>query len=175
MGFGKDGKGVIINQSDTISLLTLASNSVEIQDNPLVMTDSFRMLKTEGSATITGATLVDGDGPIDLYLVSTDLSATEIAAAITVDGPVSREDRVADEVATRPVFKLTEKPISFRPPAAGGDMPDFSWSRKVRWTFGDGGSTGSFGIAAFNLGSGSLTTGASLRMIVRHYGVWVGA
>ncbi len=175
MGFGKDGKGVMIRNTDTITLLTLGSLAVEIQDSPLVMSDSFRMLKTEGSYSLECATFIAGDGPIDLYLVSTALTAVEIAAAIAADGPLSREDTVLANTAMRPVFKLTDSPIPFRPPAVTADEPIGAWSRPMRWTYGDGGSTGSFGVAAFNLGMSALTTGGQVRFTAIHYGVWVGA
>ncbi len=166
----------MIRNTDTITLLTLGPQALELQDAPLVMTDSFRMLKTEGSFVLEGATLVDGDGPLDLYMVSTDLSVAEMAECIALDGPASREDRVGSERVMRPVWKLTDSPISFRPPAAGGDDQSIgSWARSMRWTFGDGGATGSFGVAAYNLGSGALSTGATLKFTALHYGVWVGA
>ncbi len=173
MGFGKDKKGVIVRNTDIITLGTLAAVTALKQDNALAMTDSLRILKTEGRAHIEGSTLVEGDGPIGLYLVSTDLSNAEIAAAINSDGPVSRQDTVQEDLSMRPVYKLGE--LEFAPHTAASKQAILEWSRTIRWTFGDGGSGGSFGIVAFNYGSNALTTGGIVRFTATHFGVWVGA
>lgn len=173
MGFGKDKKGVMIKITDMITLLTLGSRINVKQDNPLAMSDSFRSLKIEGRAHIEGATLVDGDGPVGLYLVSTDLSNAEIAEAINADGPVSRQDTVTEDTVMRPVFYLGQ--IQFAPSNAGRGDKLMEFSKKIRWTWGDGGTGGSFGISAFNLGTGALTMGAVCIVDATLFGIWVGA
>ncbi len=172
MGFGKDGKGVIFRQRDLVTLLTLGPSVVVKQDNVPAITDSFRVIKSEGIAHIEGATLVDGDGPLEVWLVSDDLGLTEIAEAIAVTAgvPLSREDRVGNERAMRPVFFLGF--LEFTGEVAGANNRVFTWDRTIRWTFGD---SVSFAIVAINRGSGALTTGGSIRFYHTAYGVWVGA
>lgn len=171
MGFGADGKGVIFRQLDVVTLLTLAAVTMLKQDNPPAMTDSFRMLKSEGHGTLEGGAQVQGDGPIEIYLASDDLSVAEIAAVLgDVAGfPLARDDIGGSQVALRPVFYLTQVPFT---DGNGGKDIDFEWSKPIRWTWGD---TAGFTIAAFNRGSGSLTTGGILRFQHTAFGLWVGA
>ncbi len=171
MGFGKDRKGVIFRQNDEITLLTLGSGSVLTQDNVPATSDSLRIIKSEGSASVSGATLVEGDGPIALYLASNDLTVAEIAAVINPAGggaPLNRDDIVGNDVTMRPVYYLGH--MEFVPIGVGGSVM-MEWSRTIRWTFGD--STG-FAIVAFNEGS-ALTTGGKVSFSHRAFGVWVGA
>ncbi len=172
MGFGKDGKGVIFRQRDTITLLTLGALTALKQNNPPALADSLRIIKSEGIASIRGATSVDGDGPIELWLASDDLTTAEIVEAIAVTGgiPLSREDRVGNERAMRPVFYLGILQNIAIGNAEGGWKVE--WSRNIRWTFGD---EASFTIVAFNRGSSALTTGGSIDMYHTVFGVWVGA
>ena len=172
MGFGKDGKGVIFRQRATVTLGTLAPSVVVKQNSVPAITDSFRVIKSEGVAHIEGATLVDGDGPLEVWLVSDDLGVTEIAEAIAVTAgiPLSREDRVGNERALRPVFYLGL--LRFTAQVAGAMNMEFSWERNIRWTFGD---SVSFAIVVLNRGSGALTTGGTVRFYHTAYGVWVGA
>ncbi len=172
MGFGKDGKGVIFRQSNQIALLTLASNTLAKQTNPPPVVDSFRLIKSEGFAAVEGATFVDGDGPLQLYLASDDMSVAEMAEAIISNAgqPTNRGDVVGNEQAMRPIWKIGDL-MEF---AGGGNGTRFftSWSKTIRWTFSD---ETAFVIAALNIGSGALTTGGSIRFLHTAYGVWVGA
>ncbi len=171
MGFGKDGKGVIFRQSDQIVLSTLAAKSMLKQTNDPALTDSFRLIKSEGSASLQGATKVEGDGPVELWLVSDELSIAEIVETIgsLAGQPKSREAIVENEQAMRPVFYLGM--MEFAPIGIGGKTW-LEWSKVIRWTFGDGQS---FILGAWNAGTGALTTGASLNFRHTAYGVWVGA
>jgi hypothetical protein len=170
MGFGKDGKGVIHRQRDSIVLGGLGTAVAIKQATPPPVTDSFRMLKSEGTASIENATLVEGDGPVEIWLCSDDLSVAEIAAAISVTAgaPTARDDIIGNELALRPVFYLGA--LEFVPIGVGGKTI-FEWSKTIRWTFGDGTS---WALVAFNLGS-TLTTGGTVRFHHTAYGVWVGA
>ncbi len=172
MGFGKDGKGVIFRQADIITLLTLASEAALKQDNVPAVTDSLRIIKSEGVAKIQSATFVEGDGPVLLYLVDDDLSVAEIAAVISsaVGQPLHRSDIVGDELALRPVFYLATIPVITGSGESGANIVE--WNRKIRWTFGE---DSGFAIVAWNMGSGALDTGAIVRFIHTAYGVWVGA
>ncbi len=171
MGFGKDKKGVIFRQIDTIVLLTLASGVVVKQNNPPAMTDSFRMLKSEGTAQMLGATFVQDDGPVDIWLASDDLSEAEIAIVFgdTAGFPLSRGDIGGSDAAMRPVFYLGT--LDFVPGNLGQKVV-MEWSRTIRWTFDD---SAGFVIVAVNRGSGALTTGGQVGLQHTAFGVWVGA
>ncbi len=172
MGFGRDGKGVIFRQRDTITLGTLGAQALVKQNNPPAIADSLRIIKSEGVASVRGATSVDGDGPIELWLVSDDLSPTEITETLSValGLPLSREDRVGNERAMRPVFYLGV--LQFMAGSNAESNQVVEWSRNIRWTFGD---EASFSIAALNRGNSPLTTGGSIDLYHTAYGVWVGA
>ncbi len=170
MGFGKDGKGVIFRQRDSLGLTTLAANTFRKQDNPPTVTDNFRVIKSEGFGHIDGATFVDTDGPLGVFLVSDDLSTAEILEAYqTAGAPLNRGDVVGSAQAERPIYYLGLIKFS---PADNGVKNWIEWSKTIRWTFN--GAT-NFAIAVVNIGSGALTTGGSFRFYHTAFGVWVGA
>ncbi len=96
MGFGKDGKGTIILQEDTITLLTLADNTALLQDNTgnLTLADDFRVLKMEYFATITSGL---AEGPIYFGVCNGELSIAEIKEALIQTGPLNRNDAARNE------------------------------------------------------------------------------
>ncbi len=168
MGFGKQGTGVIIRQADTITLLTLAVNGAVKQDNPLVLGEDFRLLKTEAFLGLSGATFVDADGPIIIGMADNELSAAEIAECLVADGPLDRNDNVSSEQSMRPVWPLWSMPFTaadtnLNPTVALRDT-------KVRWTFSN---PEGFAFFVSNLGTSPLTTGGVVSLFAKHYGVWV--
>ncbi len=171
MGFGKDKKGVIFRQQDLVSLGTLATLTVKKQANPPSMTDSFRMIKSEGRGSLEFAVQVEGDGPLELYLASDDLTEAEIATALGDSSgfPLSRGDIGGSDVAMRPIFYLGQVPFEA---GDGGKSIAIEWSKTVRWTFDD---SAGFTLALLNRGSGALTTGGFFRFQHTAFGVWVGA
>lgn len=171
MGFGKDGKGVIFRQRDIITLGALAAKTQVKQDNVPAVTDSFRMIKSEGSVAIRSATLTEGDGPIELWLASDNLTILEIGEAMdsTAGQPLSREDRIGNEHAMRPIWYLG---VLENAPTGIGAKVLFDWSKTIRWTFGDGES---FVLIANNKGASALATGGILEFFHTAFGVWVGA
>ncbi len=174
MGFGKDGKGVIFRQRGNIILGTLSTGVTVKQAAAPVIVDSLRVIKSTGVAHLSGGTFVDGDGPIELWLVSDDLSVAEISEAIgaTAGIPLSREDRIGNERTMRPVFYLGILPFVQVTSTAAAKANYIEWERNIRWTFGD---EASFSIVAFNAGTGQLTTGGRIDFHHIAYGVWVGA
>ncbi len=171
MGFGKDGKGVIIRDHDTLTLGALATLAAIKQANPLAITEDFRMLKVEGFISLRGATQVDTDGPIIVGIANDNLSVGEIAEAMVASGPLGPSDRVRTERAERAVFPMWE--IDFLPqPSTGenGARVKPITEGKIRWTFESGIGWTFF---AFNMGSSALTTGGILDLLHKFYGVWV--
>lgn len=175
IGFGKDNKGQIITESDTITLLTLANAAAVKQDNPLSITEDFRLIKTELVAHLIDLKATD-DVPINLYLADDEMSVAEIAEAIVTGGPLDRNDRLKTEQATRPVFLLGTfgcdgvNAVDHDLPVMGHKGQKGIIEKTIRWTFSSG--TG-WTLAAFNMSGGSLTTGTKIRFTAKHFGVWV--
>ncbi len=177
MGFGKDGRGVIIKNRDVFTFLTLGSVTALKQDSPLVLAEDFRCLKSEHRYTLENATFVSGDGPLMIGICSNELSAAEIAESILPDGPLGRNDRDRYEKATRPVFLFKEKAggknviIPFVPQTAViGDDTNGYFEGNQAWTYSN---PEGFALFVMNMGTGALTTGATMRVFSTYYGVWV--
>ncbi len=170
MGFGKDGKGVIIRQFDAFTLSTLGSQTVIKQGNPLVIGEDFRMLKFEIFADIFGATFVDADGPLLLGIADNELSVTEIKECLEANGPLDRNDRVSMEHATRPVwpyFQISNDSSANAHIENSNQMPQ---EGSPRWTFSN---PEGWTWWAYNMGTGALTDAGFIRIEVKYYGVWV--
>ncbi len=168
MGFGKDGKGVILLQADIITLGTLADATALLQDNTsnLTLAEDFRVLKQEYFVGLN-ETIAAGDGPIYFGVCNGELNVTEIAEVLNQTGPLNRNDAARTEQALRFV-KILEV---FGPEPSGGGRPNWregSWN--PRWTFSDPQGWNFF---AFNQSGGVLVTGNVLRFRAKNYGVWV--
>lgn len=173
-GFGKDGLGVIVRETITKALNTLAADTgivISGGDISTLMTDDFRILKTEYMATLQNATHQAGDGPIELYMANGDLSLADFEESIEATGPLNRNDRDVNEKVMR--WSKCMGQIAFIPhnggagallPANGGVgsiTPRWTFSKGVGWQF-----------LAYNTG-GALTTGSTIKIRLKHYGVWV--
>ncbi len=177
MGFGKDNKGVIIQESRSQAIGTLATSTGLVIGTNLGILERFRMLKAEMSAIITGATTLEMNG-MRLYLVDGDLSLPEIEAQIEGNGPVGPNDRIAADIAERFVI-LAGTFLS-----DGGDVgvdgqvvcKDKDTNAPVimvkpRWTFA---RTKGWDWVLYNAtGRNVPTTGATVRIICKNFGVWV--
>jgi len=170
LGFGKDGKGVIITDSDDITALTLGGNAVLKQDNPLVFADRFRLIKMELRVMAKG--FLADDGPLLFGLASNDLSVTDIAQAISANGPLARADRDLDERATRPVWTLGYFEIlSDKQTKLVGCSPQPGYVEKaIRWTFGVDPRGYVFWIQ--NRSGSTLQTGGKITIESKIFGVW---
>ncbi len=173
MGFGKNNTGVIITDARNQALGALSANDVIKIGTPLVLVEDFRLLKAEAFAQITGLVAVEGEGLI-LGIANNELSVTEIKEAIDgAQGPTSRNDRVSEERATRAVWlvgktsvqSFTETRMDFLDGNTGGTKI----VTKPRWTFSD-----PEGWAWFVYNSSlTITTGATVRLTSKVFGVWV--
>ncbi len=169
MGFGKDKKGVIITQSDLITLGTLANNVAVKEDAPLAITEDFRIIKVELTGTLVNNT--GNENPISIYLVNDELSVTEIKEAIEANGPLGRSDRGAQEAAERAVFLLgTFSGNGQTIHLHGHDGQETVITKTVRWTFSN---AQGWSIVAFNHSGAALTTGSVVRFLAKFYGVWL--
>jgi len=102
-----------------------------------------------------------------------ELSDAEIAEAISVGGPLDRNDNLADERSHRPVWILGA--VAVKPAAAVkgqfiGEQGGPKMTGKPRWTFSNGDGWTYF---VFNYDNSTLTTGINVRCQIKSYGVWV--
>ncbi len=173
MGFGKDGTGAIITEQRTQLLGALSPSTGIIVGTKLAITKDFRDLKVEVSAAVTDLTAGEGEA-LQLYLVNGDLTLAEFEESIEINGPLDRFDTVGDERAMR-----------YSTVVGGSEQPDPAGTQvimrdahtnapvcvaKPRWTFGE---LKSWNWIIYNSGLDALTTGASVRVKAKHYGVWL--
>ncbi len=171
MGFGKGGNGAIIKERTSVALGTLGQNVViKIDGAPVTLTEDFRLLKSEIFAEIIA--LTGGEGASLIFGIADDeLSVAEIAEAINLSGPVDRNDNLSNERAMRPVWlisaldELGGATVGRFHGSSGGPMMEW----KKRWTFSNPEGWIFF---LFNEGA-ALTTGATIRVVATHYGVWL--
>ncbi len=171
MGFGKDGKGVIITETRTNALGTLGGSTGIFVGTKLATLERFRMLKSEVSLTVTDVTGDEANG-LSLYLVDGDLSLAEAEAAIENNGPLGPNDTVSADVAMRPVFRVEgQVDMAGADPIATGAVNTGLLQGKInpRWTFA---RTKSWNWMVYNKGSG-LTTGSTAVIHAKDFGVWV--
>ncbi len=166
MGFGKNRTGAILRSKETIALLTLAEDTAIKFGSGITIAEDFRMLKAEVFAFVEGLTAGDGEG-LMIGIANGDLTVTEIAEAIIVDGPVNRNDRVKTERAERfvKVFGLLNDLQHFFSGENGGRQMNV----KPRWTFSNPEGWDFF---IYNAGS-ALTTGATAKLVGTYYGLWL--
>ncbi len=167
MGFGKSGKGVIITDIDDITLLTLANVTAVKQDNPLSLTEDFRMIKMEIAAELIGST--NTETPIMLYLVDDEMDISEIGQGIAASGPLDRNDRLIEERATRPIF-LVGMFGNDSNTLLGAKGQEGVVEKNVRWTFSN---PEGWSLVAFNHSGGPLATGAIIKFVTKFFGVWL--
>ncbi len=177
MGFGKDGKGVIVKEKRSITLGALAADDVFVQPSGVLLDGDLRILKSEITAVLRGVTSLEGQGLI-LYMCNGDLSDADIEANIEGNGPVASNDRDRQEFANRWVRRVgitigstvNETERVFRNKYGGGLLEiNPRWTFVRRRTVGDGG----WSWAVYNSGV-VLTTGVVVDLLATHYGVWVG-
>ncbi len=172
MGFGKDGKGVIIREQSTITLGGLAAGvAVKGISEVALETTSFRIIKMEYFISQSGAFGAEGDEAL-IGFANDVLSVTEIAASLTVDGPKDRNDTPGRNTAEFAVWLLAQlkEPTDA---TTGYDRPlnmGRPMEKVLRWTFTPPEGWTWF---AYNPLAGALTTGAVFRIHAKYYGVWV--
>ncbi len=171
MGFGKDHKGVIIREERSQSLLTLADTTALLIGTKLAIADDFRMLKSEVQCSFVGGTAGDTEGLL-IGIADGDLTASEISSAITINAPLDANDIVGSNIAER--FNVLFGGLVLGPNLTEGTFRGEGNSQmmhvKPRWTFG---TTKSWNWFIFNNTGSPLTTGASVRILAKSFGVWI--
>ncbi len=158
-------------ESRTQALGALAQAAGIIIGTKVATLERFRMLKSEISAQITALQATTEGSGLALYLADGDLSLVEIEEQIENDGPLGPNDRVAANVAERPVFLVGQAGN------AGGNETVIRdkvsnapvCMTKPRWTFA---RTKSWNWVIYNKGT-VLTTGSTVFLTVKNFGVWV--
>ncbi len=169
MGFGKDGKGVIIREARSQTLGTLDLQSMVFVDTKLATLERFRMIKLEIYAGITGLTSGEGTG-LFLGIADGDLLLAEAEAAVENNGSLGPNDSVSEAVSERytkilgAVDRETGTEAVFENETGGHLM-----EHTIRWTFS---RTKSWNFFVYNLGN-QLTTGSNIIIRAKSFGVWV--
>ncbi len=169
MGFGKDGKGVIVRENRTQVLGALSASAGVIIDTKLATLERFRMLRTEVYGTLTALTTGEGTGLL-MVLADGQYTLAQVEEAIEANGPLGPNDEITADMADRPVWfagaidRETGTEAIFENENGGHKLV-----LKPRWTFG---RTKSWNWIVYNLGD-NLTTGASVRIRSKSFGVWV--
>ncbi len=163
MGFGKDGKGVIIRKRHFITLANLASQTVIFEGTPLVFGEDFRLIKAEFIIQSENSTT---DESVMIGLADGDLTIVEIKESLEATGPVDRNENVQNERAMRPVWPICQVGNATRVPNDGLPI-----EQVFRWTFSD---PEGWNIFAYNNSGSILTTGMLVPVLAKYYGVWVG-
>ncbi len=171
MGFGKDGKGQIIYDSNRQDLAALAANDAVLLPgrNATNMVDDFRIIKMDywiGIFPATGITVLNG--PIMFGVADGELTAAQIEAAL--EGTVLNASDTDLETSMRAVWPLE---IFMLPDPNGGTGSDplvRSGSKNLRWTFHN---PGGWTYWVYNMSAFALTTGSVIDVITKNFGVWV--
>ncbi len=171
MGFGKDGKGAILRERVVSGALGALAAQDAVAFTGLVLTEDFRILKSEIIAFVSNLTPPEGSGLI-FGIANGDLTAAEIEEAIEAAGPLDRNDRIPTEQAERNVKTLgviTDVSVTGKTNIIRNNEDGPMIESKHRWTYSN---PEGWDWWIYNLG-GSLTTGALLQLYAVHYGVWV--
>ncbi len=171
MGFGKDGKGVIIREFRTQALGALAGSAGIIIGTNLNTLERFRMLKAELQVVVVAVTGNEGAG-MSLFLVDGEFTLTQFEAAMELtSGPLGPNEAPDAAIAERFMVWAgmtvsdetgTEVPLI-------NDMGGPLLTVKPRWTFA---RAKSWNWILYNHGT-TLTTGATVKLFAKDFGVWV--
>ncbi len=104
MGFGKDGKGVIIHEDVQITVGALSSQATIFAVGGITIGEDFRILKTEISVLQSSAGVGAVGDAVLIGVADGELSVGEIAQAINASGPTDRNDNLGNEQSMRPVW-----------------------------------------------------------------------
>ncbi len=171
MGFGKDGKGVIIYDSVVEGFGVLASLDAIIFTGRAngAMAEDFRMLRLDYWMSVipsSGAFVLDG--PVLVGIAHGALSAAQIEASLE-SIVVDQGSITPMEEANRPVFPLE---LFLIPELDVSDAATLvrKGSANIRWTFNN---LDGWVWWAYNNSSDALITGSIFNVLAKAFGVWV--
>ncbi len=169
MGFGKDGKGIIIREQRSQALGALASGAGILLGTATAILERFRVLRSETFATISSLTSGEGTGLL-IGIADGDFTIQEIEGAIEANGPLGPNDKDTADKADRLVLLLGAVDRETGTEAIfENEMGGHILVAKPRWTFA---RTKGWNYFVYNLGD-TITTGATVRICTKQFGVWV--
>ncbi len=161
--FSDNSMASIVWEGVNIAPGTLAEDSFKSTASKIDASrlQGFRVLKTEYFGAVNGMTT--GEGPLVLVLAH-DMSQVEMKECFDAN-PQRSNDLAASEQARRPMW-----PLEILQANSDGDgKAFFQGVAKIGWSIPEG--TDLFW-AVVNLGA-ALTTGATVRILAKHFGVWL--
>ena len=169
MGFGKDGKGVIIRESKSQSVGTLATKTALLIGTKIAILEWFRIIKAELTATIIGVTTGEMTG-MWIGIADGQWNVAEIKEALEANGPVGPNDVLKEELSDRAVWLLGAVDREIGTEAIfENEEGGHTIEKTLRWTFA---RTKSWNWFLWNQGS-APTGGATVQMNSKSFGVWV--
>lgn len=159
----------ILHEVITITVGALASQTAVLGSSKIDASreNGFRIMKTEYEIDYRGKTA--SEGPVEIGFAYNQ-SATLIGETLA-DDPQSRvEDENAGETK-RPVYPLEMVPYNVtNKHGTNPTVPTALRSMTARWSIPEGNK---FDAYAYNWGGGALTTGMTITIRCKHYGVWL--
>ena len=173
-GFGKDGRGIILYELEVTTSLGALANLAAIKLAGPSMEHKFRILRSDVECYLIDATTTKDVTGLIFGIANGDLSATEIAEAMTAV-PTEPNDAVTSERAQRNIKVLGVLDVRGAPVAGTSFMfvgPEGSpmMQNKHRWTYHPIEMWDWF---VFNNTGSDLTIGALATLSATHYGLWV--
>lgn len=166
----KARKVAVLRSNENIALVTLANNTALTLGSGITITQNLFLTALECLGQVDGLTAGEGAG-LMLGIANRDLSVSEIAEALVVDGPLDLNDKVKAERASRFVKlfgalgTVGGTGIAFR-----GENGGLLMKCNPKWLF----TAASNGFQMFIWNNGvALTTGATARIQNVFYGSWV--
>ncbi len=164
MGFGKDGRGVIIKDTASDNSVASLGARTVVSMGAIAVTEDFRMLKLQ--VWVFAELFVTGEAVL-IGIADAELTVAEIAEALDAGGPLDRNDNVANERAMRPVWLFEDEGVGL--PSGDGAFRFYEW--KKRWTFSN---PEGWQLFAYNPTGTALSANAQLITTQQTaYGVWV--
>ncbi len=161
----QSARQLVFPDLDVITLLTLADNTILLQDNPITLAQDVFITHARVIAAIRS--LTGGEVPVELGIAKGSLTIAEIGEKL-VASPTSQDDVPAVEHAKRYARTIgtfgspdTDQLLNNGEPimmkvmlkvTSGQELPKF-WAK--------------------NLSGGSLTTGAVIRLNTTYFGRWM--
>ncbi len=169
--FSKNEKAGIVYDDVEIALSTLGSKAAILSESKIdsLREQGFRVLKTQYWIEFLGK--ADGEGPLVVGL-SCGQDAAHLAGAISADpqGQFDTPEEVANEAAKRPVWPLYLIARSALKSGTAGFANFDTQELKPQWSAREGGH---FDWFVYNMDGGALTTGCTIRIFAKHFGVWL--
>lgn len=164
LGFGKDGKGVIIRERRLIVITSLASGTAIFSTGSIISLGcQFRMIKCEGTVFWRNPTAGE---MCWIGLASLDTTVAQIKSCVENNGPTRPSDQDEELNSMRPVYILGH----LQAQTESGHM-SFDFEKTIRWTFNE--DVG-YAMFAYNPNTVAISgNGSDVIVMSKSFGVWV--